>query len=200
MPTEIVMHKTSDGSFRPSTVADIELAGSIKQGAALKFTAVKMSARALKHHQKYFAGLLNLGMAYWQQSGGLITPTEKSTLLSFAEWLDGKGKNTGAIRNACREFLIELRGQRIDEINLPETSLNSFHVWIKIEAGWFDWVRTPAGMIQVPRSINFNSMSQEEFEQFYKAAFDVIWRFVLSRQFQSEQDAENAVAQLLSMG
>ena len=200
MPVEIVMAKQMDGSFRPVTEHDQEMAASIRQGASMKFSAVRMSKRSLPYHQLYFGGLLNLASKYWIQQGGLITASEKETLLSFADWLDNKGANTGAIRNACKQFLIELKTTRANEIDLPDASTTSLHRWVKEEAGYFHWERTPTGMIKVLDSINFNSMSQEEFDQFYKAAFKVIWSFILSRVFDGEDDAENAVQQLMSMG
>lgn len=200
MPIEIVMAKQLDGSFRPATEHDQELAASIRQGSALKFSAVKMSARSIQYHKLYFGGLLNLAKQYWTPGGGLITASEKDTLLSFADWLDEKGAKTGAIRSACKQFLTGLKSERAETITLPDASTSALHRWVKEEAGYFHWERTPSGMTKVIESINFNSMSREEFGLFYKAAFGVIWNFILSRAFKNEQDAENAVQQLMGMG
>jgi hypothetical protein len=40
-------------------------------------------------------------------------------------------------------------------------------------------------------------MDELEFQQLYKAALDVLWRWVLSRSFRSRDEAENVAAQLL---
>ncbi|HBX8312855.1 TPA: DUF1367 family protein, partial [Klebsiella pneumoniae] len=49
-----------------------------------------------------------------------------------------------------------------------------------------------------PRSISFASMDECEFQELYKASLDVLWRWILSRSFNSLQEAENAANQLLS--
>jgi len=43
-------------------------------------------------------------------------------------------------------------------------------------------------------------MSQDEFGVFYKAAFSVVWRFILSRAFEDDNQAQNAIDQLLQFG
>lgn len=48
-----------------------------------------------------------------------------------------------------------------------------------------------------PRSISFANMDELEFKQLYKAALDVLWRWVLSRSFRNRDEAENVAAQLL---
>lgn len=200
MPIEIAMAKQMDGSFRPVTEHDQQLAESIKQGSALKFVAVKMSRRSIQYHRLYFGGLINLAKRYWSPTGGLITESEKDTLLSFADWLDGQGAKTGAIRSACRQFLINLRNDRAEKIALPDATSMAMHRWVKEQAGYWHWEQTPTGMVKVVESINFNAMTREEYDFFYKAAFSVIWNFILSRAFKTEQDAENAVQQLMRMG
>ncbi|TXC45536.1 DUF1367 family protein, partial [Salmonella enterica] len=37
-----------------------------------------------------------------------------------------------------------------------------------------------------------------EFQQLYKSALDVLWRWILSRTFRTQREAENAAAQLMS--
>ncbi|EDG6523793.1 MULTISPECIES: DUF1367 family protein, partial [Salmonella] len=49
-----------------------------------------------------------------------------------------------------------------------------------------------------PRSIAFSSMDEVEFQQLYKSALDVLWRWILSRTFRTQREAENAAAQLMS--
>jgi hypothetical protein len=59
---------------------------------------------------------------------------------------------------------------------------------------------TPGGLKKKALSINFNAMDQYEFNDFYKAAFSVCWQFILSRTFESEGQADNAINQLLAFG
>jgi hypothetical protein len=65
-----------------------------------------------------------------------------------------------------------------------------------VEAGHFDAIQLPDGTLKKhPRSISFASMDEFEFQQLYKAALDVLWRWVLSRSFRSRDEAENVAAQ-----
>ncbi len=50
----------------------------------------------------------------------------------------------------------------------------------------------------IPRSIAFANMDETEFQDLYKSALDVLWRWILSRTFNSREEAENAAAQLMS--
>lgn len=200
MPNEAVFIKAHDGSLRPVTARDAELVTGWKVGQAIKIKVARANARSLQHHRLYFGGLLELAMQYWEPSGGLIAPGEEATLLNFARWLDIQGGDTGAIRRAGNAYLQELSARRSDRITAPEKSVEALHEWVKIEAGWFDYVVTPVGLKKKARSINFNVMDQDEFNRFYKAAFSVVWRFILSRTFEDEAQAEAAVNQLMAMG
>jgi hypothetical protein len=200
MPKELVLVKSQDGSLRPATQADQELMSQFKLGQPVRVQVTKMKQRSLPMHRMYFGGLLELACDYWEPKGGLIGSMEVSTLKRFADWLDCKGGNSGSIRRACKVFLSELMDSRAKHIDAPEKSKQALHEWVKIEAGYFRYELSPTGIRKVPLSINFNAMSQDDFNLFYKAAFTVVWNFILSRCFDDEAQAEQAVNQLLSMG
>lgn len=68
-----------------------------------------------------------------------------------------------------------------------------------VEAGHYDAIELPDGTLRKhPLSIAFGNMNETEFQQLYKAALDVLWRWILSRAFATQQDAENAASQLMS--
>ena len=72
-------------------------------------------------------------------------------------------------------------------------------MWVIVEAGHYDAIQLPDGTLKKhPRSISFASMDECEFQELYKASLDVLWRWILSRSFNSLQEAENAANQLLS--
>ena len=200
MPIETIVQKDLTGALRPSTDHDQKLFAKIKTGQALRVTLTKVSARSLQHHKLYWGGLIALCMDYWQPSGGLVTEVEKKTLRAFAAFLEKKGKSTGAFTELAKQFLSEQIEIRSEKFQTPDKSDSALHEWIKIEAGYYDLALTPTGIIKRSRSINFNSMSKEEFEVYYQAAFNVVWRYVLSRKFKTEKEAQNAVDQLTSMG
>ncbi|MBA3116223.1 DUF1367 family protein, partial [Salmonella enterica] len=70
--------------------------------------------------------------------------------------------------------------------------------WVTVEAGYFDVVELPDGSIRkVAKSISFAKMDETEFQGLYKAAFDVLWRWILSRAFKNHEEAENVAMQLM---
>lgn len=200
MPVEFVAVKCADGALRTPTEHDTDEAKKLKIGTAYRLTAVTQSARSLRHHRLYWAGLIGLAMTYWQPSGGLITNAERKTLANFAAWLDKKGGNSGAVVRASEAFMYELEQSRAQRFEATTKDDNDLHEWIKREAGYVDRIDTPSGPIFKTRSINFNAMSQEEFNEFYKKAFSVVWRFILSRPFETEEEAQRAIDQLIAMG
>lgn len=200
MATEITLVKCQDGSLRPVTQTDQDLVKSWKLGQGVRVKAVMLKPRSIQHHRMFFGGLLGLTMEYWEPSGGLITPAERKTLSGFASWLDKQGGNTGAVRRAQDEYLRQLNERRSEQIQAPEKSLDALLEWLKLEVGHYDLVETPAGIMKRTKSINFNSMDQDQFMDFYKRCFSVVWRFVLSKTFSTEQEAQAAVDQLLQFG
>lgn len=199
MPHDMMLIKSDSRSFSPATDADRELMSGWKIGHAMTVKATQANRRSLKHHRMYWGGLLTLAMDYWEPEGGLIGATEKKTLDMFALWLDRNGGNSGAIRNAAIVFMNDLAQSRSQRIQTPEKSIEALHRWVKVEAGYFEYEITPAGVRKIPLSINFNAMDQDEFNRFYKAAFSVVWKFILSRNFENEGQAEHAISILLSM-
>lgn len=200
MPNEIVLIKSGPHTLQAATETDKELMASWKLGKAVKVTSVNVSVRSIKRHQMYWAGLIGLAFDYWETDGGLMAPSEKRVLEMFSRWLDSKGGGGGAVGRACESFKIELIQRRADSIHAPEKSKKQLHEWIKEESGWFTWETTPTGLRKVTKSINFNSMDNDEFKEFYKAAFNVVWKFILSRSFANEAEARHAIDNLTALG
>lgn len=148
-------------------------------------------------HRRFFA-LLNLGFDYYEPSNGVLTKDEKAIAKRIFETLDSYNGNNGVMIEFGREYMsaeVEYRKSQIENI---EKEFNSFRYWLVEEAGYYETKITPTGTVKVPKSISFASMEEVEFQQLYKACFSVLWRFVLSRAFQSEIEAQNAVDNLLS--
>jgi len=200
MPAELMLVRCQDGSLRPATEADQEMAAAWKVGQAVRVVATQVRPRSLQHHRLYWGGLITLAMDYWTPTGGVVSASEISTLKRFCAWMEHKSGDSGAIRTACRAFLFELRGSRAQRYEAPQATKQALHEWIKMEAGYYRLEETPGGVRRVPLSINFNAMSQDEFGVFYKAAFSVVWRFILSRAFEDDNQAQNAIDQLLQFG
>ena len=53
------------------------------------------------------------------------------------------------------------------------TSLEAYRRWITVAAGWFDIMYYPDGTTQlIPKSISFENMGEDEFNQLFSAAID----------------------------
>lgn len=150
-------------------------------------------------HRKFFA-LLNLGFEYWEPTGGAISANERTLVNGYAKYLAKFGGNESALLNAAEEYLELVANRRITNGSISACkSFDAFRSWVTIEAGHYDAIELPDGTLRkFPRSISFSNMEDLEFQQFYKAALDVIWRWILARIFKSRLEAENAASQLMS--
>ena len=197
---EIMMVKTAGNGLQPATVKDAEDYAKLKIGQPVRVALTQVKQRSLKWHKMYWGGLLQLAFSSWEPQGGLISSTEKSTLNNFADWLDAKSGNSGAIKTACNAFMDELAQRRSQRIDTPSKSIEALHRWVKAESGLYDLEMTPAGVRKVEKSINFNSMDADEWQEFYKQAFGVCWRFILSRSYGSEEELQRCIDNLVEMG
>lgn len=149
-------------------------------------------------HRKFFA-LLNLGFDYWEPAGGAISSNERKLVNGYARYLAAFGGNESALMDAAEQYLKQVASRRITNgISLCK-SFDAYRAWVTIEAGHFDTIQLPDGTLRKhPRSISFASMDETEFQQLYRAALDVLWRWILSRVFRDQREAENAAAQLMN--
>lgn len=200
MPATLTLTKAHDGSLRPATADDAAAIARWRVGQGVRVEATQLRPRSLQHHKLYFGGLLELAMQYWEPTGGLIAPAERDTLARFARFLGRAGGNEAALARAAEAFLAQLQDSRAARLESPPPTKAALHRWVKEQAGYADLIRTPQGVARQARSINFNAMDQDEFAEFYRAAFSVVWRFILSRSFADEGQAQQAVDQLVAMG
>lgn len=191
--------KRWNGAFHPATQHDTEVFETLKVNQPYKVKVIQWSERSLQHHRLYMGGLVQLVKQYWKPRGGLIAKHEKQVLMDVCSFVERQGFSSEEMKDVFKMYLEDLKNLRSENIEASEPSTQDIHNWIKEEAGYFKWVQAPGGLKKELLSINFNALSQEEFEEFYKKAKDVAWNFILSRHFQSEQEMDNAIAQLQSM-
>jgi hypothetical protein len=197
MSNSLVLVRVNHG-FAYATDADKEAASSIKLGQAIRINYVKNSARSLGYHQRYWAGLLEITLEYWEPSGSMITEVEERLVLDFCKQLDENGGG-GTIASWGADYLEHLAQKRSSLVPSHTKTKSMLHRWIKEKSGCYDIELTPSGPRKVLRSINFNAMGQEKFQEFYKLAFNVCWKYVLSKVFDTDDEANNAISQLLSV-
>jgi hypothetical protein len=203
MTIEMMMVKIGD-SFMPATDYDKEISKSIKQGKAFSVSMVSNSARSLAHHKLYFGGLVRLVSDYWESDKGLISKYDKQVMSGLIGYVSDQGVDTLAISTLINLYLnhrSEKIKARLSEIENTISIYDQIHSWLKEETGYYDVILTPTGTRKELKSINFNAMSREDFNLFYKKAFSVAWNYVLSKNnFESQEQAESIAIEMSSMG
>jgi len=191
---EVNFIKTSTGLV-PVSEADKEIYDKWKLGRVIcgKFT----QSRNYKYHKKFF-GLLNLAFNYYEPSSGVLTNDEKRIATKIFQTLDSASKGSGVMLDWGREFMRTESQLRKSQIENIQKAFEPFREEMTIAAGYYDEVRTPVGIKKYARSISFASMDELQFRELYKALFNTLWRFVLSRYFKNEAEAEDAALMMLN--
>ncbi|EMH5958474.1 DUF1367 family protein, partial [Proteus mirabilis] len=154
-------------------------------------------ARNPRFHRKYFA-LLNLGYEYWEPVGGTISPEERELVRGYITFLSYYTDNADALLSASDIYLEEVAQKRAQNISATK-SFDAFRYWVVEQAGYYDTFEMPDGSLRrVAKSISFANMDDLAFSELYKATLDVLWNFILRKQFPTQKAVENAVSQLLS--
>lgn len=199
MAIELMVMLDDCGRLVPATNYDLQQLDGIGPGKAFKVTLKQQKPRSLAHHRMFFGGLLGLGFEYWEPAGGLITSGERKGIEAFADYLDRKRGST-VIRDVAEMYIQHLAQMRGQKMQAPSKDFEQFRRWAAIEAGYYDLQMSPSGPVKVAKSVSWHNMDQAEFWKFYKSVFAVVWRLVLSQHFDSEEECQNAIDQLNSMG
>lgn len=188
--------KMSNDTLVPANPATRDfLHSKIKCGDVLSANFKK--ARNPRFHRKYFA-LLNLGYEYWEPVGGTISPEEKELVRGYITFLSYYTDNADALLSASDIYLEEVAQNRAQNISATK-SFDAFRYWVVEQAGYYDTFEMPDGSLRrVAKSISFANMDDLAFSELYKATLDVLWNFILRKQFPTQKAVENAVSQLLS--
>ncbi|EEK8465856.1 DUF1367 family protein [Salmonella enterica] len=148
-------------------------------------------------HKKFFK-LLSLGYHYWTPTGGLVEESERSLISGYIDFLSSNPSQRDALYNSAEMYLNSVGLARSRETVLLK-HFDSFREWAIIQAGFYDEYTMPDGSRRkVAKSISFASMDDAEFNGVYQSVLNVLWNYILRRKFRSENDAENAAAQLMS--
>lgn len=185
----------------PATKYDLEYLSEFKNGEAVDVKISSNRGRSIKMHRMYWA-LVRLASDYWESDGGFISKDEKEFAKGISEYVKSMGHDASAIESVMKMYmkdLIELRRSKIPDTSKSK-SLEVIHAWIKKEAGYYDLIKTPDGLIKSPKSISFNSMSHERWLVYYKQAFDVVWNFILSKVFKNKEEVNELIDRLSRLG
>lgn len=193
---QLQLIKQSSGILIPATAETSDILQSkIRLGAVLEADFRQLRNPAF--HRRFFA-LLNLGFEYWEPTGGAISSNERKLVTGYAKFLASFGGSETTLMDAAEQYLDRIADRRAGSISLCK-SYDAYRSWVIVEAGHYDAIQLPDGTLRRhPRSISFANMDETEFQQLYRAALDVLWRWILSKAFRSQDEAQNAAAQLMS--
>jgi len=191
---ELSFIKTSAGLV-PHTEHDRETFNKWKLGAVIVGDFKQI--RNPRFHKKFFA-LLNLTFDYYEPSSGVLTADEKRIATKIFKTLDNHNNKNGFFIDFGREFMRAESEDRRSTIENIEKAFEPFREWLIVEAGFYNEVPVPGGIVKKAKSISFAKMDDFEFSGLYKSVFNVCWLFVLSRVFNNEHEAEEAALNLLN--
>lgn len=200
---ELMLRKTPTGLV-PEIAFDHSKYESLKMGQPVKVTLVKVSERNYRFHCMYFGGLLELAADYFEPHGGLVSKEERNFLKRFIRFIERMaGGIQPGLRQAYKEFLRQARSARaskVSQVELPRHQMiEELHRWVKEESGLYDVIETPSGCHKKLKSIKFREMSEEQFEAYFRGAYQVVWNYLLSQKFQDQREFDRILHQLMSM-
>ncbi|CAK1923743.1 conserved hypothetical protein [Vibrio crassostreae] len=196
------------------------LSGEIMQGGFVRFAdseehekARKLAGRVveikvfkkgrnLRFHRKFFA-LLNLGFSYWSPSFKGVSDPEENLAHDVAK-LFCELAGTPELYEVQGKEIAHLAIQRLESKRLgyldPEAykDPDNYRKKVMIEAGFYELEYLPTGgAIKVPWSISFDNMDEIQFEKIYRGCSNVIWNMSLFQTFESKEEMERAVNQMM---
>lgn len=192
---ELFFNKTLNGLV-PADEHSAEVFKKWKAGGVIRgeFKQVRNG----KYHRRFFA-LLNLTFDYWEPSAGVLTEQEKRIITKFVNLLEHHSGNSGTIKDLGRQFLKQVAERRKESIPAVTKSFEAFRKQIIIDSGFYSLAHTTSGIKKEADSISFANMDEDQFRELYRAVFSTAWNQVLSKTFPSEQEAQNAIDNLLSL-
>lgn len=188
--------KISNELLAPASPEAEEFLRTLKTGAW--FSAPFSRTRNYRFHQK-FMSLIQFGFGYYTPTGGTLTPEEKELVTRFGEFICRiAGALDGKIMEEVADLFLESEGQRRAKGTAIVMDFNHFRKWATIEAGYYIEYQTPSGnRVKEAKSISFARMDDLEFQGVFKSVFNVLWNWILFRQFSSEQEAQNTMNNML---
>ncbi|UKA11734.1 DUF1367 family protein [Photobacterium damselae] len=190
---KIALVKTLGGALVPLTDDDKTVIEKKRVG-----TVIECDFKTIRNplfHRKYFA-LLNLGFDYWNPKGGTVSPAERGLLMRFIKMLAQYGGELQTLQDIAGGYLEHLSEHRAQLES--EKSFEAYRKWVIIESGFYDVVVLPNGATRrEAKSIKFAKMDDAEFSELYGSSFNVLWNYILSDFFDSEEQAEMAISRLL---
>ncbi|EKO3632383.1 DUF1367 family protein [Vibrio metschnikovii] len=189
--------RSKSGGLAPLSPEDEEVIKRYGVGEVIAFDKLPSKVRNPQFHRKYMA-LLKLGFDYWQPKGGSVCPNERNLLGNFVRFL--------ASHVGEKEVLVEFESAFVNQLSTKRTayevekSFLAYRRWVVAEAGFYSVIMLPNGAIRKePKSISFAKMEEHEFNELYRASFNVIWNQIVrpGGYLGSEAEMENLVNQML---
>ncbi|EJY0882929.1 DUF1367 family protein [Vibrio cholerae] len=195
MSLSLVRSKT--GGLAPLSPEDEEVLRRYAIGEVIEFPKLPSKVRNPQFHKKYMA-LLKLGFDYWEPKGGTVCPNEDRLLKNFVAYLSKELGHGDVLSEYESEFMYQMQAKR--SAYAVEKSFLAYRRWVAVEAGFYTVIILPNGAIRKePKSISFAKMDDHEFQELYRASFNVIWQQIVrpGGYLGSEQEMEKIVNQMM---
>lgn len=194
---QIQLQKIGPAILTPATPEASEFLQRIRLGEWIHADFKRV--RNYKFHKRFFK-LLQLGFEYWNPTGGAILLEERKLVNGFVDYLCRQvgQQHSVALVDAAEQYLADAAHVRTGDLALLK-SFDAYREWVTIQAGYYtEHVYPDGSRNRRAKSISFANMDETEFHQMYKAALDVLWRWILHKPFRTHIEVENAAAQLMS--
>ena len=187
----------ANGGLAPADPSTEQALQKIKTGSVVECDITRK--RNPRFHRKFFA-LLNFTYDRWEPVGGLVSNQEKRILERFAGELGKFMDSPDLLNELVRDYLQSIELSRSKCVQSCEKSFEAFRREIMIQSGQYVLVQAPSGTRKEAKSISFANMDDVEFGEVYKSVFSTCWNMVLKETFENENEAQNAIDNLLNFG
>lgn len=193
MAAELALVKGQGNTLIPMKASDVEWIKKLKPGRMVEATISQ--PRNYVFHKRFFA-LLNFAFDYWEPAP-IQVHEQKSfrSVRKFARFIADQSPNLSAnIQAWLNEFAKTHSNYEIK----PEKNFDQFREDVTILSGHYESFYRIDGSVQIKaKSISFARMDDQDFQEVYKAVFNVLWKMVLSKTGMEYQQIENILNQML---
>jgi len=193
--------KYATGAVVAETDYDRNLLKGLPVGSAVKIMPLSNN-RNYQHHKKFFA-LLDAGFEYWQPEFSVLTQAEEWIAQAVAYEIAVAANDENLYQNVTKPIadrvLAKVRSNRESKLDYEGMkTLEAYLDHVMKKAGFYE-VRPnqDGGTMKERWSISFANMSQEKFNDVYKAVFGIIWNETLCHIYESEWELDNKISQLI---
>ncbi len=167
-----------------------------QNASSAPFWRLSINLSATQHFTVNFC-TIKPGFDYWEPTGGAISSNERRLITGYAKYLAAYGGSESALLDAAGQYLDRIAEKRSGSISICK-SFDAYRAWVIVEAGHYDAIQLPDGTLKNTLAAFLSQAWTNANSGTVQSIARCFWRWILSRSFNSLQEAENAANQLLS--